>query len=121
MVTSIPANLENGHSMFALCANLQGNIPTFPENSKLTNGSLMFHGCHNLKGEVPSLPSGLTEAFGMFAGCAITGTAPIKPSSLDCSGTVTYLPEVRFCDGTFEGTQVTNDGSWPDSSWDSWL
>ena len=100
--------------MFSGCNKLTGNIPTFPENSKLTNGSHMFYGCSGLTGEVLSLPSGLTVAYGMFAGCSITGTTPIKPSSLDCSGSSFTF---KVCDGTFEDTQVTNDGSWPEEAW----
>lgn len=103
-IPEIPSGLTTGYNMFRNCSKLTGNIPDFPDS--LTYGYGMFYECNQLTGSIPPLPSNLTSGFYMFRYCSgLTGTAPPKPSGL-----TSYTK-------MFSGTQVTNDGSWPDNAW----
>lgn len=91
--------------MFDGCSKLTGSIPALPDS--LTNGDFMFSSCSKLTGKIPALPDSLTDGTSMFSGCSkLTGKTPKKPSGLISQYT-----------NIFQGTQVTNDGSWPSDAW----
>lgn len=98
------SSLERFSYTFYRHYQLKGTIPNLPP--KLINGNSAFKGCSGLTGNIPKLPQSLEYAFNMFSGCSgLTGKTPPMP------------PELTDYDNTFEGTQVTNDGSWPSDAW----
>ena len=103
-IPKLPSSLTDGERMFDKCSRLTGQIPSLPRKIEYANS--MFKGCKRLTGSIPKLPTKLTDGYSMFSGCSgLTGQTPIKPSGL------TSYRDI------FAGTQVTNDGSWPDSAW----
>ena len=105
-IPELPSSLIDGSSMFWNCENLTGNVPSLPDS--LTVGSHMFSDCSKLTGNIPPLPKGLTEGYSMFGACGgLSGKAPAKPSNLN----------LNYYTNIFNGTQVTNDGSWLDDAW----
>ncbi|MBR2034076.1 MAG: hypothetical protein IKA03_05345 [Alphaproteobacteria bacterium] len=104
-IPELPPALTNGYEMFYGCSNLDGTLPAeLPDT--LQNGQRMFLDCSKLTGNVPNLGESLTNGITMFYGCSnLSGSTPVMPSTL-----------TSYAD-MFASTQVTNDGSWPDSAW----
>ena len=95
--------INSGGFMFSFCTGLNGGVPQLP--STLTDAMYMFNDCTGLTGNITSLPTSLTEGQFMFSDCSnLSGIAPTKPANLTSYG------------GIFKNTQITNDGSWPDST-----
>ena len=102
-ISQLPNNLEEASYMFYSCTKLTGTVPQLPKN--LRNADYMF-GHVKFTGNIPELPSSLSYAAGMFYNCRyLSGDAPTKPA------------ELNVYSGIFEGTKVTNDGSWSSGAW----
>ena len=89
--------------MFLYCKGLTGSIPQLPRNMTDTGDDQdeEFHICELGK---------RCGYRGMFEACTgLSGKTPKKPSRL------------KKWMGTFNDTQITNDGSWPKEAWEDYL